>query len=521
MIVPVYLALAPGAVLAQRHAGSREQKILQIQDLIENHNLAGAAALLAEAKGEFPSDEGFENLRGIVEAQQGDYAAAEKSFSEAIHRSPRFTGAYLNLGRLYQENATNDPQAPHKALDVYDRVLRYEPDNVEANYQAAVLLLREARYRDSLGHAARLPAKVQHTAQSLAVLCGDYAGLGDRKNADAAAARLAASEDFSEADAQQAVPVLAASKRDDLAISLLEQLQTRQALSPNLERALGLAYERTGKLPEARAALEKSVTKETLSVALLLDLARIAHKQRDYQGSLGYLAHARDIEPGNATVHYYFGLVCVDLNLVAEARNSFEKAVNLEPDNASYNYAMGATSAFRHDPAEAVPYFEKYLKLKPGDPRAKLALGDALFRARDYEAALPWLREAAKTTETSATAHYYLGSIALEERRLEEAFSELKRAIQSKPDYADALAELGQYYLVQKDYSQAEKQIREALRIDPDHFSGNFYLLTLYTRTGDSRREAQAKRFDELQKLRDEKTQEFLRIVEVRPFEAP
>jgi hypothetical protein len=45
--------------------------------------------------------------------------------------------------------------------------------------------------------------------------------------------------------------------------------------------------------------------------------------------------------------------------------------------------------------------------------------------------------------------------------------------------------------------------------------------LTLYIRTGDSRREAQAKRFDELQKLLDEKTQEFLRIVEVRPFETP
>ena len=109
----------------------------------------------------------------------------------------------------------------------------------------------------------------------------------------------------------------------------------------------------------------------------------------------------------------------------------------------------------------------------------------------------------------------------MEERRLDEAFAELKRALQSKPDYADALAEVGQYYLVQKDYPQAEKKLREALRLDPNHFSANFYLLTLYTRTGDPRREAQAKHFDEVQKLRDEKTQEFLRIVEVRPFEAP
>jgi len=93
--------------------------------------------------------------------------------------------------------------------------------------------------------------------------------------------------------------------------------------------------------------------------------------------------------------------------------------------------------------------------------------------------------------------------------------------LKAQPDYANALAELGQYYLMQKDYEQAEKQIQRALQIDPDHYAANFYLLTLYIRTGDSRREAQAKRFDELQKLLGEKTQEFLRIVEVRPFETP
>ncbi len=123
--------------------------------------------------------------------------------------------------------------------------------------------------------------------------------------------------------------------------------------------------------------------------------------------------------------------------------------------------------------------------------------------------------------EIATTAHYYLGAIALQERRLDEAHIELEQALKSKPDYADALAELGQYYLVQKNYTEAEKQIRRALDIDADHYSANFYLLTLYTRTGDARQEAQSKRFDDLKKLLAEKTQEFLRIVEVRPLETP
>jgi len=83
------------------------------------------------------------------------------------------------------------------------------------------------------------------------------------------------------------------------------------------------------------------------------------------------------------------------------------------------------------------------------------------------------------------------------------------------------LAESGNYYLLKKDYSESERRLRRALEIDPDHLSANFYLLTLYTRTRDPRREAQAKHYDELQKVREEKNLELLRMVEVHPFDSP
>jgi len=498
----------------------RDQKILQIQQLIEEHDLAQAERLLAEATRQFSSDAGFDNLQGVIEAQQGNYQAAETSFSKAVVRAPKFTGAYLNLGRLYQENSAGDPQARQKALDIYARVLHYESNNAEAHYQSAALLLQQGQYKDSLDHLKLLPSETQASAQAFSIFCADYAGLGDRKRADDASAHLLANSDFSEQDAQQALPGLLAGKRDDLMVSLLENLQKRQPLSPEILHTLGLAYERTNNLVEARATLEKSATAK-LSVTALLELARVAHQQHDYQGSLGYLAHARDLEPDNASLHYYFGLVCLDMDLVAAARASFDKALRLEPENPSYNYAMGTASTFRQDPEEAVPYFEKYLKLKPQDPRGKLAIGVVLWRAKNYDAAVPWLKQAVDTPETAATAHYYLGSIALHERRFDEALNDLELALKAQPAYADALAQLGQYYLVRRDYEQAEKQIRRALEIDPDHYSANFYLLTLYTRTGDSRREAQERHFEELKNLLNEKTQELLRIVEVHPFETP
>ena len=523
MLVIIFLCTAGSgfAHSQQNQANGREQIILRIQQLIQEHDLPEARRQLAEAAQQYPSDEGFDNLLGIVEAQQGNYFAAEKSFRKAVAKAPKFTGAYLNLGRLYQENAADDPQARRKALDVYGQVLGYEPTNEEANYQSAALLLHQGEYKKSLDHLLRLSSENQNRAQTLSIFCADYAALGNREATDDAATKLLAAADFSEADAQQALLGLTRGKRDNLIVTLMEGLEKRQPLPPPLLETLGLAYERTNRLAEARAALEKCFEQGGSSVGLLVELTRIARLQKDYQAALGYLGHARDFEPDNATLHYYFGVVCLDMNLVAEARNSFEKAVKLQPENPEYNYAMGVASSFRHDPAEAVPYFEKFLKLKPDDPRGKLAMGAALFRAKDYDAAIPWLKQSAAIPETATKAHYYQGAIALAEGRLEDGFAELQEALEGHADYVDALAELGRYYLMRKDYQQAEKQLQRALKIEPDHYTANFCLLLLYTRTKDPRQEGQAKRFDELKDVLAEKTQEFLRIVNVRPVETP
>jgi Tfp pilus assembly protein PilF len=164
-----------------------------------------------------------------------------------------------------------------------------------------------------------------------------------------------------------------------------------------------------------------------------------------------------------------------------------------------------------------VPFFKKYAELSPGDPRGALAVGLAWFQARDFAAARPELTRAARSAPTAAAAHYFLARIAGEEGDLDAGLDLVGKAVALAPAYADAWAESGLLHFRRRDMAQAEKDLQRCLELDPDNYLGNLHLLALYQRTSDGRREEQARRVKELDARREEKTEEFRRVIQVQP----
>jgi tetratricopeptide (TPR) repeat protein len=318
-------------------------------------------------------------------------------------------------------------------------------------------------------------------------------------------------------DVLSMLPVLAAHQSDDLALRLLEGLRSRGVASVDGLQRLGVAYEAAGRLDAARETLEAAAAARPEAVPILMDLARVARKAGDRRGALGYLAHARALDPKDPRIHFMFGMVCVELDLGVEAYNSLKQAVALDPDNAAINYAMGAVSLHRRDPSEAAPYFRKYAALKPDDPRGPLALGVAWFKARDFASARPPLERAAASAPTAAAAHYFLARIAREENDVAQALALVDKALQAEPGYADAWAERGLLHLRKRDLDAAGTDLRRCLELDPENHLGNLHLLALYQRTRDARQEEQARRVEELNARREQRTEEFRRVIEVRP----
>ena len=325
-----------------------------------------------------PGDPRIFNLLGVVEAQENNFMAAQSDFEKAIKAAPRFSGPYINLGRLYQEHS-NEPHALENARTTYTKLLAFEPANIEANYQAAVVEHRLGLFAQSLQHLSRLPADAQGRSPALALRCADLTGLGRVAEAQKTAKQLAGTQDLAETDVVSIVPALIEHHSEEMALNLLQSLASRGLASPHSLHRLAALAEARGQFQQARDALEKDLQSEAPSVPLLTQLARISYRAHDLDGALGYLARARDLAPDNAAVHFFFGVICIEQKLPPEAKKSLSEAVRLDPTNPYYNYALGAVLVGQKNPDEAIPYFRRYVKSKPEDPRGRFALGVAYY----------------------------------------------------------------------------------------------------------------------------------------------
>lgn len=514
----VFFMLVPACLFCASARGRNQQPsplLREIWTLIQQGHLSEARTRLNVAIQANPRSAGVWVLLGIVEAQQRHFSAAEQDFKKSIELEPKFLSGYINLGHLYQEQIATVPKAWGESVATYMALLKVDAGNTEANFQLALLLESHGQFQDSLAHIDGLPGAIRKQRRVLALTVADYVGIGNYKQAEAASVELMATADLTEADVTPVLAVLEARHQEALETYLLSKLAARGLASFAALQRLGELYARQGKLPEARKTLEEVAVRKPHPIHALLDLARIADQQEDYVAALGYLARARDIEPENASIHYSFGIVCVQENLSQDAYTSLKRAVALKPDNPYYNYALGAVILDRQDTMEAVPYFKKYIQLKPGDPRGKLGLGAAYFLSHNLSLASQEFKAIKDFPQTRAGAHYFLGRIANLQGDLGRAAAELTLALKDQPDYAGAYAQMGLVRMNQKQYGPAEDAFRTALRINPDNYLANLNLMILYQRTHDARAKEQEQKFSSIKAKRALMAKRFLRSVKV------
>lgn len=503
---------------APQGGNSEEEQLRQIQQLVQLGHLDEARAQVEQMLKSQPGDERLHNFLGVIDAQENDFAGAELSFLRAIQVAPRLTASYLNIGRLYQEHAVVDPHAQGKALHIYEKLLLIDPNNIEGNYQAAWLSNRLGDFATSQRYLDRLPVETQERVQTMALRCANYAAAGDARQANLTAQKLLAHGDLRDEDLFPMLAALSRHKADDFAVQFLESIAQRGLASVEAKQMLAGLYESRGRYKDAQKILEQLLQAAPPSAQTLFQMARVAYRAGDREGSLGFLAHARELEPGNAATHFFFGMICVELNLLPDAKKSLEEAVRLNPADPYCNYALGSVLVQANELDEAIRCFKKLQELKPEDARARFALGVAYFYSFRYDEARQELQAIVNRPETKVGAQLFLGRMDLRARNFDEALKHLQASIEADPSVSEAYTDLGMIYLERKEYAHAETALSQAIKIAPDSYLSNQRLLTLYLRTKNPRADAQAQRVEQIRKAGQEKEQLLMRTLEIRPY---
>jgi tetratricopeptide (TPR) repeat protein len=498
------ISIAAVAVSAQTQRGN--DTVVSIQSLIEKGQLDSAASLIQQALGGHADDAGLLNLRGVVYAQKGELTAARTDFAAAARLNPRLTPAWQNLGRACQQ--LKDVSC---AVDSWQRVTRSKPADVEAHLALAELYFERGGFAESLGQLNA--SKTDNLALRVLDLCG-LARIGEAKRA---AEKLAALSDFSDADLAALHGPIDEPRAAEVLVVLASGLDSRNAAGVVTLQRLALAYERLKQRGEARKILERVALTEPNNAAHLFELARLAEEEQDHEGALGYLAHARDLEPNNPRVHFLFGAIAGELDLPIEAKQSLDKALAADPENPNYNYVMGTVILQTRDASTASSYLAKYVKAKPADDRGHYALGLAYFAGGDYEHAQQEMQLAQKAKTFAPAANYYLGRMARLDGDLDAAKLRLHEALALQPKFSEPHTELGRIAMIDGDLTLAHAELEQAVALSPQSFQANEQLLVLFKRTRDPRAAVQEEKLKKLDEERSKRAELMLRTLEMKP----
>jgi tetratricopeptide (TPR) repeat protein len=511
--IAIFVLLQTGSAFGET---APRQLILKIQDQIAAGDLQTAENDLLAALQKYPADGGLFNLRGIIAATRNQWTAAEFDFGRAIRLSPELASAYLNLGHIYEMQGESEPSKIDSAIELYRKLLSRNAGAANVRLQLAKLFEMRGRYKLSLSQLSALPPGERSRSLALSLRSADLLAAGDHTGALKTAADLVHAPDASVEDVCRILPLLSDNDSDRAVLALsADFLRTKDLDGHELDK-LGSAYLKLGRLGEARSTFESLASQQPQSVRPLLALGEVAYKQRDLEGALGYLAHARDLAPLNAGIHFFFGVVCIELNLPVEAKKSLQKALDLEPANPDYNYARGSVELQGKAAWDAIPYFKKYVTARPNDARGHFALGVAEFGSKDYQAAAAELERIAHRPETTAGAEYFLGRIAKADSDWPAAAEHFQRSINADPNYAESHAEMAVIKLHLHEMEHARQEIEIARKLNPDGYLVNADLLAVYQWTKDERLTAQRNKLDQLDTERSRQQELMLRTIQVR-----
>ena len=448
-------------------------------------------------------------MKGVLEFQSGNAAAASDIYRLLVQSQPQFEPAHIAIGNLLlqqgrpQEAASSLRQALELGLSHPILVSLY-CDALLQSYPGQEITELEIRL------SARLEKEARDKAARL-ILAEYGLGLGRvREGLEQLETILEAQPDHVEALylSGKALKSLGQARAADIRLSRaaagLQSLGSGTAPDFDTLYQLSLVYLEMGEVDRAIESIRRALNQAPENPLLHVTLARCLTQDWNTQGALQHYRRAVELAPSSYSILSQYGLELARRDLNHEAVDMLSRALAVRP-NYQLLMEISRILLFLDRRVEATPFLKQAVELAPEQPQAYYYLGRQAQSFGDYEKAARLYRSALERRPNHLEGLIRLGEVEFQQQNLAEAEDFLGKALSLEPGNVSALFWLGRVKKESGAAGQAVRYWRQALERDPQHSASHYRLAQYYLRTGDTEQaQAHLSKFRELSSRQEE-----------------
>jgi Tfp pilus assembly protein PilF len=224
---------------------------------------------------------------------------------------------------------------------------------------------------------------------------------------------------------------------------------------------------RAGDVQAAEDELYATAAENPESSAPCLALAMLYRQQGRLPEVVTACSEAVQREEENAAAYIVLGNAQWQLDLIEDARRSFDRALSIAPNDAEGLFGLALTYV-GDDPGRAENLLRAAIMADHLFGAAYRELGYLVWRKGGDAEAEGYIRRAVELQANDRWAHYYLGQILVRRGRLAEALVAAQQAATLEPPEPLFLCGLAEIHVRAHDHTSADEVFQRALAVAPD-----------------------------------------------------
>ena len=308
--------------------------------------------------------------KGSTAMQNGDYAAAERAYREALKANPDSVPLLNNLAICVARQ-----QRETEAIAIYKRALLLKPGDDVTRRNLGIAYFRDGQY------GLALPLLQSFATNSPGFQSFSLLGLD-----------MFALDRFTDA------------------AHYLEQAHSLQPEDMQTLDMLGKAYLRTKNYAGVTNVFQQMMTIQPNSAAAHSLMAMADDKLFREDDAIKEFEAARVSDPKYPGIHSGLGTIYWRNDNLVAAEREFREELQRYPDDPIANCTLGRILRRRNEPAEAIHFLSAALKVNPAYFDALVELGECQILLNQAADAVLTLRKALVLQPENADIHYVLGT---------------------------------------------------------------------------------------------------------------